>query len=95
MCTPAVLRGAMNANCVEICIVGSESDSIHTLIDDQVEELGYTDVLTSMFDDQNEGCEYFLSLAGGGEALFLFAPILEHVGLSEILLKATGLGKNQ
>jgi len=70
--------------CVEICCVGPNAETVHDSVDEVVEDLGALDVVTTWHVDMDEGCQYFISTAGGRPG-WLLAILAERSDLASLL----------
>jgi hypothetical protein len=59
--------------CAEICCVGPRAEVVHDRVDDVVEDVGASSVVTTWHLDSSEGCEYFLFTAAGRPSWLLAA----------------------
>jgi len=67
----------IDSGCREFCCIGDHSEPLHDAIDWIVEDKGDLQIRTTWHRDVAEGCDYFVTTAGGG-APGLVALVSEH-----------------
>ncbi|WP_176462260.1 hypothetical protein [Ralstonia solanacearum] len=80
---PFLLKG----RCEQFCCVGLESEALHDEIDDILEELKMTDVVTTYHLDVVDACDYFIFAAGAFSASFV-ALVADHLDVVSALKRA-------
>ncbi|MEF9388677.1 hypothetical protein V4890_24095 [Ralstonia solanacearum species complex bacterium KE056] len=74
----------LKRKCEQLCCVGLESEVLHDEIDDMLEELGMTDVVTTHHLDVTDACDYFI-FAAGAFSTSLMAMVADHLDVVSAL----------
>jgi hypothetical protein len=72
--------------CIELCCIGPGSERFHDRIDEVVEDMQRTDIVTTWHADVEDGVEYFVGFAGAG-ASCLVAFAANHAELAGCLAR--------
>lgn len=79
-----VIGVLITRGCVELCCVGPRGEEAHDAVDNVIEDSSQYHVVTTWHVDLEEGCEYFLHVAGG-QAKHLLALVGDRAELADAI----------
>lgn len=81
-------KDLLSLGCVDFSCLGFQAEKLNDQLDEILEDLGALSVVTTWYEDSNEGCEYFL-FAAGAQKLHLVALGSQNVELVNTLTLAS------